>query len=80
MNRIDYLKIIKNKLDNLSDDEFIELIESSIDKNTAKLPVETQEICDVEWLCPNCRNKVGDIVKVDNYCSNCGQKILFNLE
>lgn len=78
MGGVTYLEMIKSKLDNLSDDEFIRLIESSIDKNTARLPVETQEICDIEWLCPSCRNKVGDIVRVDNYCSNCGQKILFN--
>ncbi len=78
MGGVTYLEMIKSKLDNLSDDEFIRLIESSIDKNTARLPVETQEICDIEWLCPSCRNKVGDIVRVNNYCSNCGQKILFN--
>lgn len=41
-------------------------------------PIETQEIADIEWLCPKCKSKVGDCVNVDNFCSKCGQKLLFN--
>lgn len=44
----------------------------------AKEPIEIKESIDIEWLCPSCKTKVGDIVNVDNYCRNCVQKILFN--
>lgn len=56
----------------------LEVAMESLRKHIPKAPVEIQELCDVEWLCPNCKSKVGDIVNVDNYCKECGQKILFN--
>lgn len=50
----------------------------TMERFIAREPIEIKESIDSEWLCPNCKSIVGDCVNVDNYCRNCGQKILFN--
>lgn len=50
----------------------------ALQKEISKKPIEAKVENETEWLCPLCNSKVGDIVNVDNYCRNCGQKILFN--
>lgn len=50
----------------------------ALKKEVAKEPKEVKVENEIEWLCPECNSKVGDIVNVDNYCRNCGQKIFFN--
>lgn len=50
----------------------------ALEKEVAKEPTEIKTENEVKWLCPVCNSKVGDIVNVDNYCKECGQKVLFN--
>ena len=42
------------------------------------LPIEQELNRETIWLCPNCKEEVGDCCNVDNFCRNCGQKIDFN--
>ena len=50
----------------------------SLWKEVSQEPIESKVNNEIKWLCPICGLKVGDIVDVDNYCRECGQKILFN--
>lgn len=77
-NTLDFLSVDVDEC-SMTESEIIEDIDvNEIDKLRAISPIETNGVSDVEWLCPKCKTKVGSIVNVDNYCRNCGQKILFN--
>lgn len=71
--KLDHRKKHKPKDVNILDYTVIEALKKQI----PKYPVETQELCDIEWLCPTCNSKVGVYMYVDNYCRKCGQRIMF---
>ena len=47
----------------------------ALEKQIPKRPIETQELMDVEWLCPVCGFQVSNSFGIDNHCGGCGQKI-----
>lgn len=86
--RIDYLLTIAKALE-LSNDEFAELCGYKVNRQSC-IPLEIKDENDIhyggnpllgEWItgtCPRCKK---DVQLGMNYCSNCGQKLLWeNLE
>lgn len=47
----------------------------ALKKQIPKRPTETQELMDIEWLCPVCGFQVSNSFGVDDYCGGCGQRI-----
>lgn len=81
MNKQEAVKILMNHTQHfIPNDELdvLYLAVESLKREVDKKPIKTQELADVNWLCPECKSIVGDSVNVDNYCRECGQKILFN--
>ena len=85
--RIDYLLAIAKALD-LDDHEFAELCDYKVNKQSC-IPLEIKDENDIhyggnpllgEWItgtCPKCKK---DVQLGMNYCSNCGQRLLWNEE
>lgn len=47
----------------------------ALKKQIPQRPIETQELMDIEWLCPVCGFQVSNSFGIDNYCGGCGQRI-----
>lgn len=85
--RIDYLLTIAKALD-LNEHEFAELCGYKIDEQSC-IPLDIKDENDThyggnplygKWItgtCPKCKQ---DVQSGMNYCSNCGQKLLWNEE
>lgn len=55
----------------------LETLQELVDKATPKKPTSEKEIF---YLCPICKEFVGDEYDSDNYCHNCGQAIDWSVE
>lgn len=81
MNKQEAIKILMNHTQHFvpnNDLDALYMAVESLEKEVSKKPIEIKVDNEREWMCPICDSRVGDIVNVDNYCRNCGQKILFN--
>lgn len=79
---------LRNKLGKFEDLEItLEQIKVYIERDTPKKPIhlDYKPLTDFGWefCCPSCRCAVGankhaiDFTQEDEYCSNCGQKLLW---
>lgn len=70
------LEVISNVIDsNCFEISEIEEIGKALDMQIPQQPTETQELIDIEWLCPVCGFQVGDSFGINDYCGGCGQRI-----
>jgi len=57
----------------VEDEEIIECIRDIVEKQIPKMVIETQELIQIDYICPEC--EYTNYNSKFNYCWNCGQRL-----